>query len=100
FRRKIRAYSRFIGDPYKDAFDTDSLTVAVVTTRGESRLSQLVAWSEAVLVEQGARDLGELFLFAAVDPAVVSATDLFCAPMFRSLFVESRASLLPCMDQG
>jgi hypothetical protein len=100
FRKKIRGYIRFIDGPYQQAFGTESLTVAVITTAGDSRLPQLVAWSEAELVEQGARDLSELFLFAALDPAAVSATDLFCTPRFQALFDASDASLLPSMDQG
>lgn len=65
-----------------------------VQQRGAYRLAQLTRWTEAFLREQRQEAWGQLFLFAAIDPASCSPTGFFTAPWWLTPFDAARHVLL------
>jgi len=54
FRRKIRAYIALLAtEAYKELFGVQTVTVAITTFAGISRLQQMYAWTQAELKERG-----------------------------------------------
>ena len=85
WQQKIRAYVAGYGDtrngPLLATFGVTSLTVAVVTPKGEERRAELQAWTEGVLAEMGKEHYGELFRF-------LLARGIYVAPsQFEAMFV-------------
>ncbi len=77
WRRKVDALLALAAGPYRDAFATDSMTVAVVTTAGARRAEVLRRWTEHELAALGKRHWGELFWFTHTDPAIVEPAALY-----------------------
>ena len=76
WRRKIAAYVVWAHGPYRRAFGTDNLTVAVVVPT-DTRRDQLRLWTMRELTTRGAPDLADIFLFTAASPVATPATDFF-----------------------
>lgn len=78
---KLDAYAAYIAGPYQQAFETTSLTIAVVTTAGPRRLHDLRTWTKAAW---GDALLTDLLLFTALDPEQVEPETLFLGPVWQS----------------
>jgi len=101
WRQRIAAMTKWIGKPYINRFGTESLTIAVIVTKGhhgiepiEVRAQRLLQWTESVLEEQDAHRLGAFFKIAPVKPCEVDPAHLFFAPIFAQPFHEGGVSLL------
>ncbi len=69
WRKKIRAYLAALEGAYQQHFGARSLTVAVITTGGETRVHQLVRWTESELKSRGREATGHLFQIATAPVA-------------------------------
>jgi hypothetical protein len=67
WREKIAAYAAWSVGPYQEAFETDNLTVAIVSPSME-RQRQLREWTQRELALRELHDFSELFLFTARPP--------------------------------
>jgi len=67
WRQKVAAYVVWAQGPYREAFETDNVTVAVVCPDGR-RVGQLIAWTMRELTARSAQEYAELFLFTADSP--------------------------------
>jgi hypothetical protein len=82
--KKIDSYAQAVkGDYYQEAFGTPSLTIAFVTTGGERRLRELLAWTATRLKSTDETGLAPYLLFAAFDPASLYPEQVFLAPMWN-----------------
>jgi len=79
---------------YQEAFRTTSLTVAVVTPRGEEHARQLQRWSEAVL-KPDAEKLSGIFCFAGIDSRYLAPAEVLFSPLFTRAFDPIPVSLVP-----
>jgi hypothetical protein len=86
WRHKVKGLTAYANGPYQDSFRTTSLSVAVVVTKGEQRLLELVNWTEAELRASGEEQQAGLFLFVSYLPAVSSLADLFLSPCWHQPF--------------
>jgi hypothetical protein len=93
-QRKIRGYLRYVEGPYQEAFQSESLTIAYVTTAGQRRLTDLVHWTEGVLRDVSAESQADLFRFAAFDPGEIEPAAVFDAPLWLRPFNEQAVPLL------
>lgn len=94
WQRKVLALAAYSQGPYQEAFDTESLTIAVVTTASERRLNELLNWTEAVLDDPSGRDFAPFMFFASFDPAAIEPRDTFYSPIWRQPFSDSPLPLL------
>jgi hypothetical protein len=79
WRRKVAALALWADGPYREAFRTDNLTVAVVC-RDRQRTDVLAGWTFRELSECGYADLADIFLFTAASPVVTAPLSLFFEP--------------------
>lgn len=77
---KVRALVAWSKGPYQQAFGTDVLTIAVLTTAGTKRLEDLLTWTTRYLDTMG--EDPSLFCFAAAQPAERTPGDLFLTPFW------------------
>jgi hypothetical protein len=94
WRRKVRHLLRYANGPYQDAFGTRSITFAIVTTAGEKRLLELLAWTKAELELQKETSRGDLFVFTYVPPGPMDPDTMFLRPCWYQPFSESPLALL------
>jgi len=94
FQRKIEGLVRYADGPYQAAFDTESITVAFVTTAAGARLREMLGWTERTLNELHLQQWHDLFWFAAFDPARADPVDVFLAPWWVRPFHPERRALL------
>jgi hypothetical protein len=94
WRQKVANLLAYADGPYQDAFDTKSLTIAVLTTSGDRRLLELVRWTEAELEAQGERTQADLFLFTASHPALLTPQDIFLSRRWLQPFNSASLALL------
>jgi hypothetical protein len=80
WKRKIARLVAWAAGPYRAAFATDSLTIAVIAPGDEKRTRTLCHQTEAALDAIGARSYGSLFLFTAQDPATTPPRTFWLAP--------------------
>src|SRR3954453_1124921 len=73
WREKVAAYVVWGRGPYKEAFETDNLTIAVVCP-DERRRAVLMDWTMRELKARELAEYGQLFLFTATSPVNVSPT--------------------------
>ncbi|MFD9030111.1 replication-relaxation family protein [Streptomyces sp. NPDC059567] len=73
WRRKVASLAAWAEGPYREAFDSDNLTVAVAAPT-TSRRNQLGTWTIDELTEIDRPELADIFLFTDASPV---ATDLF-----------------------
>jgi hypothetical protein len=67
WREKVAAYVIWAHGPYRDVFETDNVTVAVVCP-DSVRVSQLIDWTMRELTDRAAEEYAELFLFTSESP--------------------------------
>jgi Replication-relaxation len=80
WKRKIARLVAWAAGPYRAAFATDSLTIAVIAPGDEKRTRTLWHQTEVALDAIGARSYGSLFLFTAQDPATAPPRTFWLAP--------------------
>ena len=98
WRRKVRGLLAYANGPYQEAFQTRSLTVAVVATSGEKRLLQLIRWTERELTDTRKESLSDLFVFTSLRLESVDVSNLFFAKRWYQPFVERPIALLETAD--
>lgn len=76
WRRKVAKIKAWAEGPYEDAFDTDNVTIAVVTPTPRRR-DTLRHWTVLELANRGWTDYEEIFLFTSADPVLTSPRALF-----------------------
>ena len=99
WRRKVRGLLAYANGPYQDAFQTRSLTIAVVATSGDARLLQLLRWTESELAAMKEEGRGDLFVFTGLRAELVGLTDLFCSRRWRQPFGEQSIALLDPLQE-
>lgn len=94
WRRKVAALISWATGPYKQAFQADNITIAVVAPTPD-RVRDLREWTSQQIRESGVHPgLAEIFLFASVDPAEVPAEEVFFLPLWVSAGSDAPVSLL------
>ena len=93
WRRKVRLLVGWAHGAYRQAFGTDSITILVVTTGGERRLSTLLRWTEQELASLG-REEAELFRLTTFTRERQVPEDIFFRPLWRVPFAEEAVCLL------
>jgi Replication-relaxation len=78
WREKIAAYAAWSVGPYQEAFETDNLTIAIVSPNME-RQRQLRQWTKRELTLRELQDYSGLFLFTARDPQTTPPAAFFLA---------------------
>jgi hypothetical protein len=83
WRAKVRRLLALTHGAYEKAFGTPYLTILVLTTAGELRLKNLLAWTEAELTELGEEAEAGLFRLGAVSTSELANPNLFIThPLF------------------
>jgi hypothetical protein len=76
WRQKVAAYAAWADGPYREAFETDNLTVAVVTPT-QRRCDQLRDWTLRELTRLKTAGLADIFLVTAESPVSTRPIDFF-----------------------
>ncbi|WP_369362987.1 replication-relaxation family protein [Streptomyces sp. CG4] len=76
WRRKVASLVAWAEGPYREAFQADNLTVAVVVPTAARRI-QLSEWTVEELEAVDRRELAELFLFTEASPVTTDPFELF-----------------------
>ncbi|MEU5301766.1 replication-relaxation family protein [Streptomyces noursei] len=76
WRRKVAALTAWAEGPYREAFETDNLTVAVAAPT-QVRRDHLSAWTAEELVTIGKPELADIFLFTDASPVAADPFELF-----------------------
>jgi hypothetical protein len=92
--KKMRAYNLATLGEYQEAFQTDRITIAVVTTADQRRVRELIKWTENELEKVGDVGLADLIMFASFDPASLDPISAFCSNLWQQPFKPSFYSLL------
>ena len=82
WREKVAAYVVWAGGPYKEAYETDNLTIAIVCP-DDRRRTVLIDWTTRELRDRESEEYGELFLFTATSPVEVSPVRFFFDKLWR-----------------
>jgi len=94
FKNKLRAYYWFaISEAYKERF-APACIVAYATTAGQSRLNQMIEWTEQELQEQQLEHESGLYHFTSLPAGEYDPREIFCSPIWRRPFDSSPTSLL------
>jgi hypothetical protein len=93
--KKIRAYNLATLGNYQEVFQTDRITISIVTTAGQRRVKELIHWTEDELRQIGDTSLGELMMFSSFDPASLDPISAFCSNLWQQPFKPSYYPLLP-----
>lgn len=81
------------GGPYQTKFETDNLTVAVVTPT-PTRRDELMEWTRRELRERHLTDYAAIFLFTDADPTTLPPTSFFFDRHWRELPAPDPVSIL------
>jgi hypothetical protein len=79
WRRKVAALVTWANGPYRQAFETDNITIAVVAP-SDARRDQLREWTARELTNRGISSDGDIFLFTSADPVQTPASAFFFSP--------------------
>lgn len=93
WRAKVQALAAWAAGPYRQAFDAQTLTIAVVTPDGLRR-NTLRAWTAQELIRLDQLPLAEIFLFTSTDPATTPPAEFFFAPCWYEPTTADPVSLL------
>lgn len=77
--RKAHALAAWATGPYRTAFDTDNLTIAIATP-APARRDELADWIFEALTARGQPELAGLFLLTGVDVRATTPEELFFRP--------------------
>lgn len=81
WRRKVAALVEWANGPYRKGFETDNLTVAVVTP-SVMRRDQLRRWTVRELESRGLTEDEGIFVFTCADPVQTSPWSFFFDPLW------------------
>jgi hypothetical protein len=95
WRQKVAAYAVWAQGPYREAFDTDNLTVAVVTVT-KTRREQLRDWTLRELLKRKAPELADIFLITAASPVRTPANEFFFG---RQWYLPDQAHPVSLLEQ-
>jgi hypothetical protein len=76
WRRKVAALVTWANGPYREAFETDNITIAVVAPT-PTRRDQLREWTTRELAHRNLASDEEIFLFTSCDPVQTPANGFF-----------------------
>ncbi len=93
FREKLHALATWVETNGYEILGAPSISVCFVAPT-QARVEELLRWTEAELIEIGAEDLGEFFLFSSFDTTNAEPTDVFLGPVWLQPFGTSGVSLL------
>src|SRR3954452_1963678 len=93
WREKIAAYAAWSIGPYQEAFDTDNLTVVIVSPDTE-RQTQLREWTRRELALRDLNDYSELFLFTFRPPHMPPPAGFFLKRTWQLPHVDEPVSLI------
>jgi hypothetical protein len=93
WRSKVAALLTWAQGPYRERFDTDSLTVAVIATPGTARMEELLRWTEAELTLRKANPQADLFRFTDIDAESAAPEHLVNGPCWHVPF--GKGEVLP-----
>lgn len=94
FQRKIQALVHYADGPYQADFGTESLTIAFVVVADETRLKQVLTWTEEALDQLKARNQADLFGFWVGDPSTTDPEEFFSSSSWHTPFTSSPEPLL------
>ncbi|MFD8750189.1 replication-relaxation family protein [Kitasatospora sp. NPDC059577] len=98
WRRKVASLSAWATGPYRRAFDTDNITIAVVVPTSRRR-DQLREWTRAELTAAGQAALSDIFLFTQASPVTTDPAAFFFAPLWSTPGDDDPVSLLDSPPQ-
>jgi hypothetical protein len=81
WRRKVTALALWASGPYRQAFATDNVTIAVVC-RDETRRGVMAGWTLHELESRGLGSVADIFLFTAASPVAVPPAKFFFTPVW------------------
>ncbi|MEU5425711.1 replication-relaxation family protein [Streptomyces olivoreticuli] len=81
WRRKVASIAAWARGPYRDAFQAENLTVAVVTP-GPARRDQLQRWTTQELQALGMEYYNDIFLFTDASPIERAPFEFFFCPLW------------------
>src|SRR3954447_14192852 len=84
WREKVAAYAVWAKGPYKETFETDTLTIAVVCP-DERRCSVLIDWTKRELKARKMAEYAQLFLLTAVSPDAVAPERFFFGQVWAQI---------------
>jgi Replication-relaxation len=82
WRQKVAAYTVWADGPYRQSFETDNLTIAVVCP-DETRRALLIDWTMRELTVRALTAFADLFLFTATSPTSVSPQQFFFGKVWQ-----------------
>jgi hypothetical protein len=83
WRQKVAAYAYWAEGPYREAFETDNVTIATVCP-SDTRVRILIDWTMRELRSRDLEDLADLFLFTAASPVSLPPAEFFFGFSWRS----------------
>ncbi len=93
WRQKVAALAVWAVGPYRDAFATDNLTIAVVCPDA-TRRGVLAGWTMRELTGRGQENLADIFLFTAESPVATSPSVFFFGHHWHLPYEASPEALL------
>ena len=94
WKAKIGRLAIWAQGPYRSAFQTESLTIAIIVPGDERRARSLCRQTAAALDGLGLRQLGSLFVFTGQDPAAIPPARFWLAPLCVQPFVDQPVALI------
>lgn len=94
WRKKIRGLIAFADGPYTQAYGSESLTIAIVTTAGGHRAEVIRQWIEQELEKAKRYHDKDLFLVLALMPGEIDPEVFFLSPVWVHPFDSQGVSLL------
>ncbi len=92
--RKVQGLGAAATGPFQVAFDTDSLTIAVLTTVGQKRVSDLMRWTAEELAVGGQMHLAGYFCFSSLLPATTPPRQLFLERTWQVIGTDTHQALI------
>jgi hypothetical protein len=99
WREKVAAYVVWAGGPYKEAYETDNLTIAVVCP-DDRRRTVLMDWTMRELKTRESEEYAELFIFTAASPVETSPERFFLDKVWRQADSTKAISLFDPPSSG
>jgi hypothetical protein len=100
WRHKVAALALWAAGPYRKAFQTDNVTIAVVCPDA-SRRDTLCSWTKNELEGRGLAELLDIFLLTSASPVASTPAEFFFAPLWLQPHQREPVSLLdpPSTDE-
>ncbi|MFD9978177.1 replication-relaxation family protein [Streptomyces sp. NPDC059017] len=99
WRRKVASLVAWADGPYREIFQADNLTVAVVVPSVARRI-QLSEWTHDELASIDQTSLADIFLFTEASPVTTPPIELFLFPLWYPAGAGIPVSLLDLPEDG